>query len=43
VAWPDIPTDFDEWAPPKKRTTRGWMAKLRWGENHIFVKSGKFM
>ncbi|KAL3787911.1 hypothetical protein HJC23_000153 [Cyclotella cryptica] len=19
VAWPDIPTDFDEWAPPKKR------------------------
>ena len=21
VAWPDIPEDFDEWTPPKKRRT----------------------
>ena len=23
VSWPDIPSDFDEWAPPKKRRTQG--------------------
>ena len=22
VAWPDIPEDFDEWTPPKKRRTQ---------------------
>ena len=22
VAWPEIPEDFDEWTPPKKRRTR---------------------
>jgi hypothetical protein len=22
VAWPVIPTDFDEWSPPKKRRTQ---------------------
>ena len=22
VAWPEIPEDFDEWTPPKKRRTQ---------------------
>ena len=22
VAWPEIPADFDEWTPPKKRKTQ---------------------
>jgi hypothetical protein len=23
VAWPEIPSDIDEWAPQKKRRTQG--------------------
>jgi hypothetical protein len=44
VAWPEIPSDFDEWAPPKKRRTQGaWQHTEFFRVWQFSKREGKFM